>query len=219
MSDNLPKELKLFFKIIDAKRKANGKPFGINEMMHRNSLFSQTVQAYEEIKNRNHEESKFAPASRKEERKEINKKSNDYQVNINPPPHKPQRRSSTLKRGRKNLVLQNNQEAVIDTRRNNAWQSDNLMLMNMGEENKVEELQSERQEDESKILSIVNREIEQMRREQDFRNESQDIQDIGVRLLDTPNYEENRQQRTGQAQQQNRDSLIFNFENEANRLL
>ena len=156
---------------------------------------------------------------RNEDIKEEKKRSNDYQVNINPPAARRshQRRSSTIKKGKTKMILQNNPETVIDTRRNNAWQSNKVILhCEQNEENKVEDLISERNFEERKILSIVNRELDDMRRE--HLNESQDVQDIGISLLQSRNRDVN-QPEADRNQHRNQDSMLYDIENEDQRLI
>lgn len=184
----------------------------------RRTLFAQTMQEYEQKKSREKSSREKGtrndpPATgntRNNHGREENKRSTKYQVKIQPP----NRRISTLKKPmQKNMVLQNNSEAIIDTRRNNAWQSDHINL-NLNEEDKVEEIPSDHPAEESKILSIVNRELDVIRREQ--LNDSQEGADIGVRLLDTPNVNQRERVLNDSI---SRDSQILNIANERERLI
>lgn len=208
----------MFFKIIDAKRQARGQPIISNEASKRRTLFAQTMQEYEKHKSRgeNSHDSKNRNLNHLHPSRPIIqedfKQSRDYEVKVKPPA----RRSSTLKKPKKKNVLQQNSEAVIDTRRNNAWQSEHFRLQ-AREEDKVQDIQESRDEnpnEESKILNIVNRELDFMRKEQ--LNDSQEGADIGVRLLDTPNVNQRERNRNTSYDQE---SQILNLGNERQRLI
>jgi hypothetical protein len=181
----LPKELKLFFKIIDAKRQGNDRDVDQSQTFKRSkrpSLFTQGKSACEDQK------------SVENSRNEI--RNSPYQLSIVPPvpivrPKK--KRTNTVQHRNDSISIQ--PQAIIDVNsnydRNNAWEVDeeNLLIQrSRHEEDKVEDFKSDSESriiEERNILDIVNSELEKMSKEKEDNLNISKHDDQPERILDS----------------------------------
>jgi len=121
----LPKELQLFFKIIDAKKKAEERD------KYQNQIYGNDIRGkvYSRVNNQNSES--FVADERRR---------NAYQVQVQPSRSIRNQRENSLNSKPRFRSIRNNPSAVID-HRNNAWRDEHLPLaLSDGEEDKVEEM-------------------------------------------------------------------------------
>lgn len=227
--------MKLFFKIIDAKRQANDRDTAQNQVfgaIKKPSLFAQTYAAYEDKKSRENSRGNNAGNSRGNNTGNSrgnnagNRNLSPYQVSIVPPDVPRVKKSSTL--ANQLIILQNSSQAIIDTNnfndRNNVWQSDNNFMIQRSpnEEDKVEDLQSNnesRHMEESKILAIVNNELSRMNKEKEYHLNASKNEDNFDRMSNSSQGIRGVRRMNLSRQSAERNSMSFNVAEENDRLI
>jgi hypothetical protein len=170
VSDMLPKELKLFFKIIDAKKQEKARNKFENEM-------------YSMIR-RGYLLEKPLLSSPRSQRRKGDEHSNQIEINVQPP-------NSSLHRNRRergrtqNRIrsLLNHPQTVID-HRNNAWQNDSVVHPSLFyEEDKVEEIKQNSVVEPRTPIYNESRRINQRRRRNrnDYRTHELDEEELHLR--------------------------------------